>query len=333
VPAILAAIIIGKDPQRFGFSPQSAEPYRYGTVDIPSPTDLQIVAEALDVPLDTLQELNPALRRRVTPPDTDTYTLNIPVGADQEKLAYLHDLPMKERLKWIQHPVRSGDNLWKISRQYGVSIAAIKSYNNLRGRNPILSIGQVLLVPLSNISPSATPFSGSSPADPITSGTYTVRRGDTLWGISKRSGVSVSAIKQRNGLQSSFLRVGMKLDLAGGSMPAAPSAPRGTSASGSYTVRRGDTLWGISRKLGVSLNELLATNGLSRNSRIYAGQGLKVPGGTVADSGAPRIHVVRRGDTLYGIARRYNTDISSLKSANRLSGNTLHPGERLIIPN
>jgi len=342
VPAILAAIIVGKNPERFGFSPKPSDPLQYRNVDIPSPTDLRIVAETIGVSLKSLQELNPALRRRVTPPDTKTFTIHIPEHIASDSLAHLFELPIKERLKWIQHPVRRGDNLWNIARKYGVSVSAIKGYNKLRGRNPILRVGQVLLVPLSNIRKDSPRISHTNyQPSPISGKTYRVRSGDTLWGISRRCGLSVNRLKTLNNLSSSRLKIGMLLKIQSNSKSVVqnnrkiqPVSKR--SSAESYIVRRGDTLWGISQKSNVSVKQLQKANGLSRTSRIYKGQRLTIPGGKVSGNSntkSPRIHIVRKGDTLYAIARRYRTNISALKSANRMSGSSIHPGERLVIPN
>lgn len=116
-----------------------------------------------------------------------------------------------------------------------------------------------------------------------------MRAGDTLWGISQRTGVSVAALRSANGLKSSSLiHPGQKLALAAAA-PAASAAPvraatttKTPAAAATVTVSRGDTLWAIATKAKVSLSALLAANGLNSGSIIYPGQKLKIPGAAPA---------------------------------------------------
>jgi membrane-bound lytic murein transglycosylase D len=176
---------------------------------------------------------------------------------------------------------------------------------------------------------------------------YVVRRGDTLGSIGRRFGVPWGKIKSWNNLRSSRIYPGQKLVIfpgndrgaralatAGGSSRSAASRRTTTTLEGAdgeqqriYTVRRGDTLTHIAKAFGVSVAQLKAWNGVG--SRIYPGQKLKV-GAAVGGEGEPIVYVVKRGDTLSGIARSHRTTVALLKTWNRV-GRYLQPGQKLKI--
>ncbi|HSH41417.1 MAG TPA: LysM peptidoglycan-binding domain-containing protein [Arenicellales bacterium] len=170
---------------------------------------------------------------------------------------------------------------------------------------------------------------------------YNVRRGDTLGAIARRYGVTVNALQTSNRLRGTLIRTGQTL-LVPLSTQALASAGGGSGAvarnaaaapASRYTVRRGDTLIRIARRHGVSVSALRSANGL-RGSMIRAGQTLRIPGG-----GAPAatgqqaiVHHVRRGDTLWHIARRYNVNIKQLQHWNEMaSQDILRLGQKITV--
>jgi len=359
VPAILAAIIVGKNPERFGIRVTPQTPPITIVVDVPSPMDLRVVADTIGESEETLRDLNPSLRRLVTPPDRKTFPIRVPGETSQEILALLYDLPVKERLKWVEHRVQRGHTLYQISRKYGVSLSAIKDANGLRGSRPSLKVGQVLLIPLSDFRkradrPDRSDEAAERPA-PSQARTYKVRPGDTLWSISRRTQVTVPSLIAWNDLHGSAIKAGLVLRLrprageadspepaeSASATPARPS--KAGTGSGTYTVKRGDTLWRISQMHGVTVEALMAANGLRSKSAIKAGQKLAIPGGgTAATSrGEPapssrpeghRTHRVKKGETLFAIAHLYRTDVDSIKRLNGLDGNRIQAGTQLVIP-
>lgn len=368
VPATLAAIIIAKNPERFNIEPEVQDPLTSIQVEIPSPTDIRIVAETIGVPVETIKELNPSLRRYLTPPINKTYPLRVPVDTPPESLAMLFDIPVQDRLKWREHRVLKGETLFSISRKYGVSTTALRGYNDLRSRKNTLKTGQMLIIPLSESQP------GNMFSDPagiegtrIASATYRVRSGDNLWGIARRAGITLETIKSINNLTSNQIKPGMNLVLkpaAGKSeatartasakaapskaAPAAPAPARPAPAAPgnrTYTVAAGDSAWSIARKFNIPPADLLAANGLRNTSPLRPGQQLVIPGGATAPppaaartagsapAPAERTHRVKQGDTLFGIAKQYQVAVEALKKANALRGSNIRPGDLLIIPN
>lgn len=176
-------------------------------------------------------------------------------------------------------------------------------------------------------------------------GQYVVQSGDTLYSISRKSGVSLNQLLSLNGLStSSLILPGQALSLGNTTPVSKPTTTtlisNSSGANGTYTVKAGDTLYSISRRFGMSLSQLVSANGISTSSIIQPGETLRVVGGeatssvvrtnTTVTSGGH--YTVQAGDTLYSIARRNGMNLSSLLSLNGLSqSSTIYPGQRLTL--
>lgn len=153
---------------------------------------------------------------------------------------------------------------------------------------------------------------------------YIVQKGDSLWSIANKYGLTVDKLKDMNNLSSNMLTVGQRLLV------------KDTSSSPDvgvyYTVVAGDTLYGIANKYGLTVDELKKMNNLKSNN-LTINQKLLVSGtGEDTDSGEYDTYIVKSGDSLWSIASRYNTTVDKLKDINNLSSNLLSIGQKLLVP-
>ncbi|GAA5162003.1 lytic transglycosylase domain-containing protein [Ornithinimicrobium tianjinense] len=205
------------------------------------------------------------------------------------------------------HTVRSGDTVYDIAAEHGVSAQALVKANRLKDGGRWIMPGQVLRMPGTKggsvtVAPPSTATSrdastgsGSRGRSGSAGRTITVRAGDTLSDLALRHGTSVSALARANGIKDArLIYPGQRLTLPGGSQPPASTGSSkatskasrssgGTSGAGTtYTVRAGDTLSGIAARHGTSVAAIAKANGISSGSYIYPGQKLRLPGGSRA---------------------------------------------------
>ncbi len=216
------------------------------------------------------------------------------------------------------YTVKSGDTLWSIASQYGISVNELRNANNLT--SDTLSIGQVLIIPSSN----------SNSNDTTTSTTYTVVKGDSLWSIANKFGTTVADIIDANNLSSNTLSIGQILIIPGLSTDDETE----TDNTITYTVVSGDSLWSIANKFGTTVADIIDANNLSSNT-LSIGQILIIPGLSTDDETETDntiTYTVVSGDSLWSIANRYGVTVQDLKTANNLTSNLLSIGQVLIIP-
>ena len=145
---------------------------------------------------------------------------------------------------------------------------------------------------------------------------YIVKSGDTLWSIAKNNGLSVDELKELNNLTSNKLSIGQKLLISEDMVPV---------INDTYIVKKGDTLYGIAKKFGLSVNELKNYNNLKSNS-LSIGQKINIP------SNEKKTYVVKSGDTLYKISKSNGISVSDLMSLNNLNNSNLSIGQVLVLP-
>ncbi len=241
VPTILAMTLIGRNPSRYGFDVRPADALEVERVPVAQATDLRVIAEVLELPLATIEELNPHVLRWATPPQDDEFELILPTGYSglfDEKIAPLTE---RDRLLFRYHVVSLGETVSHLSQRYGVSISAISDTNRLSDQH-MVKIGQSLIIPLSGIPvPETSNTKGSPPAQ--APDVYRIRRGDTLSEIAANFGITVNDIKSWNDMSSNLLiagdtlRLGTTQDTAQDSISAADRSDKRV-----YSVRSGDTL-------------------------------------------------------------------------------------------
>ena len=223
--------------------------------------------------------------------------------------------------------VQKGDTLYGISKQFNTSMQRLRELNNLS--SDILAIGKVLIV---------SPNSDSNPSECVT---YTVKKGDSLYSIAKQYNSTVDAIKRYNNLTSNNLSIGQKLKL-----PCYMKDNDNTTMPNfvMYTVKAGDSLYSIAQQYNTTVDKIKSDNKLTSNN-LSIGQVLmiadKTTDATVEECFGEDevleedyvIYVVKPGDNLYSIARKYDTTVSELKRLNNLTSNNLSVGQELKIPN
>lgn len=158
----------------------------------------------------------------------------------------------------------------------------------------------------------------------VSDNVYVVKNGDSLYSIANKFGVSVESLKSINGITGNLINVGQRLVI-----PSDAGANPGDYVV--YTVKRNDSLWNIANSYGVSVNDIVDYNNLG-TTVLQIGQQLLIPNldNSFSDSGV--IYVVKNGDSLWSIGKKYNVSVNDLKSANNLNSNMLSIGQQLIIP-
>jgi membrane-bound lytic murein transglycosylase D len=275
VPAILAAMIIAKDPHKYGFYEVPETPLEYEKVVVDYTVDLRLVAECTGAPLEQIKLLNPELIRMTTPSRVSEYEVRIPAETRETFLAEIASIPEEKRITWRKHEVKPGETLNSIASLYRVSTSSISSANSF-DLATTLPIGQKLVIPIGR----AKSVSYSPDVSHGNSQYYTVRRGDTLFRIAAKSGTSVERICELNGFSSRHtLRVGEKLVVRSGSTSskktkvASSSTQKGKKIT--YRVKRGDTLFAIASNFNTDVSSIKRWNGLAKNA-IRPGDSLTI---------------------------------------------------------
>jgi membrane-bound lytic murein transglycosylase D len=222
VPKLIAAALIAKQPERYGFTGiEPLPPLVFDEIVVPDATGLDVVARLADTTLQAIVELNPQYPRRVTPPGREV-VVRVPRGQGETAAVRYATLPASERVTFAEHLVRRGETLSEIARSYRVSVAVITAANpGLRPR--ALRVGQRLIVPLSGRTAPADAWASAraptlrrASAAP-SGGTHRVRVGETLSGISRRYGVSLSRLLDVNDLSTdSVIRPGDRIKIPRG---------------------------------------------------------------------------------------------------------------------
>ncbi len=214
VPKYLAAAIIAKNPEEYGFYLEHHAPIDIQLVEVDGPTALSAIARAAEVPLEEIKFLNPQLRRGLTPPDKKPYKVAIPGSRTELFAANFPKIKAEEEALWAQkarsmgggylvrHKVRRGESLGLIAKKYGSTVRRIQSANKM-GRSTLIRVGKTLLVP------TGKQYAGSGGGKQVH---YLVKRGDSLWKIAARYNVRLKDLMNWNGLKkSSVLRPGDRL--------------------------------------------------------------------------------------------------------------------------
>ena len=250
-----------------------------------------------------------------------------------------------------QYVIQSGDTLSKIARQFNTSVSALKSANGLK--SDLIITGHRLLIPgvQAQVSkPAVKPTVKPAPQVQNNAGRYVIQSGDTLSKIARQFNTSVSALKSANGLKSDLIITGHRLLIPGAQTQVSKPAPKPVvrvanvatqtrSNAKNYVVQSGDTLSGIARKMGTTVDQLVKLNGIRNKNIIYVGQTLAInsyapaqaqtKASAYAKSGQ---YTVKRGDSLYKIARQYGKSVQDIARQNNLKNpNLIYPGQVLKV--
>lgn len=268
VPKFLAVLHIVTNPEKYGFKlPPEDDPVDVDRITVNKQLHLRTIAKYINVPYNTLKELNPELRHNCTPPN-EPYQLKVPHGKGELLLAKLKDIP-----EWhpnipyyVKHRVRKGESLYILARKYNTSVRAIMRINRLKNSR-FIRTGWILKIPVGRKKVYRTTTAKHIIYD-RKGLRYKVKRGDSLWKIARRFGVTIREIMLINKMKNPTLRIGQIIYIPSNLV----RILRKDIKLKSYRVEKGDTPYEIAKRFGMKLSLFLKINNLTKNSLIFPGQ-------------------------------------------------------------
>jgi len=349
VPLYIAYQIVAKNPHCFGYEVDTTKKtYDLERVYVSDCIDLHKVADGLGITYDSLKSINPHIIQWCTPPNMDSIALYIPDGKTEQYQVFYASLSDADKVNWYRYKIQSGDVLGNIAERFDVSLSALKQINNMRS-NRIIA-GRYIFVPIpanSSVEETLQASSSRSSTSNLVKQTHVIRRGETLSTISLEYDVTVEQICQWNGItNAALISVGQKLNIfVEGAAPEVVAVPTPTGDKQFYTVQSGESLYTISLKLGVTVNELAAWNGKDLNRPIIQpGERLSFYGSPttnrivqaeqaaeVAASGEAKRYVVKSGESLYSISLNLGITVNELAAWNNkdVTNPAIYPDEEL----
>ncbi|MEX1527706.1 LysM peptidoglycan-binding domain-containing protein [Enterococcus sp. C45] len=267
-----------------------------------------------------------------------------------------------------KYTVQSGDSVWKISNDHGITMAQLIEWNNIK--NNFVYPGQQLIVSnggSSNTGANTGNTSGSNSSNSSSSNTasgtkYTVKAGDSVWSVSNKYGITMAQLIQWNNIQNNFIYPGQQLTVSNSGSTNSASSNTGSSANtnnssssqGTYTVKAGESVWSVANKNGITMNQLIEWNNI-KNNFIYPGQQLIVKGGnstntntgsttsaakpntpntsatTSTSSSGNTMYTVKAGESVWSVANKHHITMDQLIEWNNIKNNFIYPGQQVIV--
>lgn len=233
-----------------------------------------------------------------------------------------------------KYTVQSGDSVWKISNDHGITMAQLIEWNNIKnnfvypGQQLIVSNGGSYNTGANTGNTSGSNSSNSSSSNTASGTKYTVKAGDSVWSVSNKYGITMAQLIQWNNIQNNFIYPGQQLTVSNSGSTNSASSNTGSSANtnnsssantgssssqGTYTVKAGESVWSVANKNGITMNQLIEWNNI-KNNFIYPGQQLIVKGGNSVNTNT--------GSTTS--AAKPNTPNTSATTSTSSSGNTMY---------
>ncbi|WP_073460795.1 muramidase family protein [Enterococcus faecium] len=255
-----------------------------------------------------------------------------------------------------KYTVQSGDSVWKISNDHGITMAQLIEWNNIK--NNFVYPGQQLIVSnggSSNTGANTGNTSGSNSSNSSSSNTasgtkYTVKAGDSVWSVSNKYGITMAQLIQWNNIQNNFIYPGQQLTVSNSGSTNSASSNTGSSANtnnsssantgssssqGTYTVKAGESVWSVANKHHITMDQLIEWNNI-KNNFIYPGQQVIVKKGSsqTTNQQAPagsKTYTVKSGESVWGVADSHGITMAQLIEWNNIKNNFIYPGQTLIV--
>ncbi|KXS08391.1 muramidase [Enterococcus faecium] len=259
-----------------------------------------------------------------------------------------------------KYTVQSGDSVWKISNDHGITMAQLIQWNNIQ--NNFIYPGQQLTVSNSGSTNSTSGNTGSSTntnnsssvntGSSSSQGTYTVKAGESVWSVANKNGITMDQLIEWNNIKNNFIYPGQQLIVKGGTSantntgsttsaakPNTPntSATTSTSSTGNtmYTVKAGESVWSVANKHHITMDQLIEWNNI-KNNFIYPGQQVIVKKGSSQSTNQQSVtgsktYTVKSGESVWSVADSHGITMAQLIEWNNIKNNFIYPGQTLIV--
>ena len=320
VPKLIAAIMISREPEKYGFTNIQYQPeLAYDTVNVPRWTSIKAVSLAYNMDSKELRSYNNELRKEFTPPDRASYSIKVPVGHKELVEKNLPRVQAVVTTDYKTHKVKNGETLNSICKKYGLTKTVILKSNNLRSAG--LKTGQRLRIPYQTASyemlPEGSVAKGYLAAE-SSGGNFVLHKiqpGETISELARLYSVPIHLIAAWNDIRD-ISRITAGQQLVFYVQLNTPQVAQSTS-----TVK--------------PVKQLVAAAVKERKDKPIDNKSAEMRLAAVTHSietgSSQDYYIVQQGDSLWNIARNFGLTFRQLRQMNGLSGNVIYPGDRLVV--